>query len=617
MKVLIKHLYLTNKYEIINYCGGIIADAPELSKTPWLSLGSLPRNEQLLQNLQREPRTWQLVQYGDYLLNDTIQKEKPDVYFACEDPWALNPDKPWWNKIPCVLHTTLDSLPILPMAVDLASKVNHYWTWSNFAEKALHKLGHTHVKTVHGAIDTDPFYRLTDKEKFELKQRFNLPPDAFIIGFVFRNQLRKSVDKLLEGYKIFKAQNPQIKNTYLYLHTHWNEQQGWDIPRFIQEYGINPNEILTTYICRNCKEIEAKPFNGQDQNCRFCGTKGDPQGKGQITCNVGIGATEKQLNQVYNLFSVYCHPFNSGGQEIPIQEAKLTELITLVTNYSCGEEMCEESTYSLPLEWFPSRQPGTQFIKAETNPNSIAKQLLKVYKMHPAKKREWEMKGRAWTLENYSIHHIGKFYEDFLDNLPENIYDYKFDYKLKNENYPFPIIEDDTVWLKNIYKEILDMDEPGKGLDDWLTQIKQGAKREDIYQYFINVAKTENQKNQKTDFNDLLIHNDKKQIAIIQPGSIGDLIGILGILESIRHRYSSNEWNIYMITESRYFEIFEGCEFIDKLLPYQSWMDQNFLNEGIGNNKGYFDIAYQPFWRPQRSANYTHNGEDLVDLKIK
>ena len=37
---------------------------------------------------------------------------------------------------------------------------------------------------------------------------------------------------------------------------------------------------------------------------------------------------------------VYCHPFTSGGMEIPIFEAKLTELVTLVTNYSCGEDSC-------------------------------------------------------------------------------------------------------------------------------------------------------------------------------------------------------------------------------------------------------------------------------------
>ena len=37
---------------------------------------------------------------------------------------------------------------------------------------------------------------------------------------------------------------------------------------------------------------------------------------------------------------VYCHPFTSGGQELPIQEAKAAGLITLVTEYSCGTDSC-------------------------------------------------------------------------------------------------------------------------------------------------------------------------------------------------------------------------------------------------------------------------------------
>ena len=34
----------------------------------------------------------------------------------------------------------------------------------------------------------------------------NINPDDFIIGFVFRNQLRKSVPNLLEGFKVFKEE---------------------------------------------------------------------------------------------------------------------------------------------------------------------------------------------------------------------------------------------------------------------------------------------------------------------------------------------------------------------------------------------------------------------------
>ena len=111
---------------------------------------------------------------------------------------------------------------------------------------------------------------------------------------------------------------------------------------------------------------------------------------------------------------VYCHPFTSGGQEIPIQEAKLAGLITLVTNYSCGEEMCESDANSLALEWNEYREHGTEFIKASTYPESIAKQLNIVYKMPQHKRLEMGKKAREWTIKNFGIQNVGKSIEEFI-----------------------------------------------------------------------------------------------------------------------------------------------------------------------------------------------------------
>ena len=59
-----------------------------------------------------------------------------------------------------MIWTTLDSLPILPEAEKSAHKIKHYYTWASFAQKSLNKIGHEHVKTLHGALDTKNFKRL-------------------------------------------------------------------------------------------------------------------------------------------------------------------------------------------------------------------------------------------------------------------------------------------------------------------------------------------------------------------------------------------------------------------------------------------------------------------------
>ena len=132
-----------------------------------------------------------------------------------------------------------------------------------------------------------------------------------------------------------------------------------------------------------------RPFNGHEVNCNKC--------KSELSCvttSTSLGTTEKQLNEIYNLMDVYCHPFTSGGQEMPIQEAKLAGLITLVTNYSCGEEMCCPEAGSVPLSWSEYREFGTEFIKASTCPTSIADSLESIYKMTEEQKTKIGKKAR-------------------------------------------------------------------------------------------------------------------------------------------------------------------------------------------------------------------------------
>jgi hypothetical protein len=139
--------------------------------------------------------------YGAFAVDKAVQELKPDVYLGIEDIWAFNGfwDKPWWDQITSMVWTTLDSLPLLPDAVDAAPKIKNYYVWASFAEHAFQELGYNHVKTLHGTLDTNQFYKLEDSAKKNLRNKFGLS-NNFIIGFVFRNQLRKSVPNLLDGY---------------------------------------------------------------------------------------------------------------------------------------------------------------------------------------------------------------------------------------------------------------------------------------------------------------------------------------------------------------------------------------------------------------------------------
>jgi glycosyltransferase involved in cell wall biosynthesis len=600
-KNILRYLYSTNKYNIVEAANGHQFNDPILKKTPWETYGTMPE-PQKIQSMH--PDQQRVAGYGGEVIDEIIEKVKPDVYIGIEDIWAFNDfhKKPWWNKINCMVWTTLDSLPILQQAIDYAPKIKNYYVWASFAEKAFKKMGYDHIKTLRGSLETKNFFRFDDENRNKLREKNNIDKESFIIGFVFRNQLRKSVPNLLDGFKKFKYLNPE-SNAKLLLHTHWSE--GWNISEFIREKNIDPNDVLTTYFCGKCNSYEVRPFSGQEQPCNHCGSP-----KSVNTTNITYGVSEKQLNEVYNLMDVYCHPFTSGGQEIPIQEAKLTELITLVTDYSCGEDNCTPESGGVSLEWHEYREPGTQFIKASTDTDSIALEIEKIYKMPLNEKRELEQISRQWAIDNFSIEVIGKQLEDIIDAMPNIDYDFSNNPLLMNENYKSVDGLSKNEFIIDLYKNILneDIDQNSSGFKHWDAELTN--KKIDpagMINHFNSIAKQLNAQNSKIEFSSLFSEEDEgRRIAVIIPQSESDVLLINSLMKNLKTQYP--EHNIYIFTKEQYFQYIEDNPYIYKCLKYSDVLENVVLLEGAGDHKGFFEMAFHPHTTTQKSISYLHNG---------
>lgn len=612
-KAVLSYLYKTGKYDIVHYCAGTSVVEPALKQTPWKSIGCLPATQKEISEINQDPHFQRQAQYGAYYLDRIIKEEKPDVYFGVQDIWGVDfsINKKWFDKIHSVIWTTLDSLPILPSAIEAAPKVKNFWLWSSFATDELNKMGFDHVKTFHGPLEVNDFYRIEEGKREELRNKFNIQKDTFVIGYVFRNQLRKSVPNLLEGYKIFKNKNPKA-DTRLLLHTHFEE--GWNIHRLADEYEVDKNEILTTYVCGKCLSYDVRPYSGQNQNCKYCSSENT-----QETANVKLGVSEEQLNEVYNLMDVYCHPFTSGGQEIPIQEAKLTELITLVTNYSCGTEMCQKEAHSLPLEWSEYREHNTEFIKASTCPSSIAAQLQKVFDMKEEERSAWGKIARQWAIENYSINTLGPLMEKFLDELEPTEYSFDEKEELKDPTYDIPEIKDDAEWVLHLYHNILKrptVDKNDDGFKYWMQEIENNTSREQIEDYFRKTAEAENNNIKSINIEDYINDEDEsKRILYVMPRSIGDVFLSTSLFKDLNKNYPN--YNLYVATEPQNLNVLEANPYVYKVIPYVQEMDDLLWLEGIGEHKGLFEIAFLPYLGTQRKFDYQHNGKDVVSFDLK
>lgn len=613
MRNLITYLFKTGKYEIVEVANGRHSQDPLITSMPWKCLGSLPLGSKLINEIKSDPQKQRLANYGHYTIDEIIKEEKPDIYLGIEDVWGLDNffNKVWWNNINSLIWTPVDSLPLLDKHASAASKTSNVIVQASFAQKAFSDKGFENVHLMPVPLNVDNFYKINQNQKTELRSKFNIDKDAFIIGFVFRNQLRKSVPNLLDGFKKFKSNNPKSKAKLLF-HTHWGE--GWDIPRLLMEKGIDSADVLTTYFCDKCMQYEIKPFSGQDLNCPYCGSE-----KSQQTSQITRGVSESQLNEIYNLMDVYCHPFTSGGQEIPIQEAKLSELITLVTDYSCGGDYSSVESGGLPLNWSEYREPGTQFIKASTCPIHIAEQLSTVYNMSSKERDKMGKVARSYVIDFCSIESVCSKFENLIDSLDKIEWDFDFSYVKKNDEYPMPDILEDRNWIIDLYKNIIKIQDPEredeKGIAHWEHRLKKDLNRQQVYNHFISVAKKENTNNIKLPFESLLSEDDKgRRILFVMPGNDIDVFNSTSLLKNIKEKYPDH--NVYYATQNEYSEILTGNPYIYKVITYDPVMEDFQWSEGRGSYDGMFEFVLMPHTNTHIIKNYIHGNKNKIDYDL-
>ncbi len=477
----------------------------------------------------------------------------------------------------------------------------------------------SHVDSIYGAMDTQIFSPITDAEKADLRKRFNIPQDTVIFLYVFRNQLRKSANRILEAYSRFKAEHPNIR-TALHFHTSFSEKgQGWDLPKRAADYGIRREELLCTYVCKTCGSWFVAPYGGEDLNCPACGAE-----KSLVTANIVNGVPADQMRMIYGISDACISAFTSGGQEYHNVQSLLCGKTLACTSYSSGEDFCLDETrdFVTPLRWHPYDEQGTNFIKAATDVGDIAS-FMRSYVRQPkvALARAGE-RGRDWAVKTFGIEAIGAQWERLFDAMPHpdwSSIDITKSPK-KNDTFPMPNIADNEMWLKTLYKEILVMDvgPNDQGLAHWQDKLKGGMPRQHIYNFFIQVAQQENQKNGhsgngQVDFGSLLDNTGRKRGLMVIKESAGDVAICTALFKSFHAQHPDTD--LYVATQPQYTELLAGNEHVHKVLPYIPPMEQELAMIGQGQGVRYFDVYYFPPVETQRFLDYLSHPEPAFEVK--
>jgi hypothetical protein len=146
---------------------------------------------------------------------------------------------------------------------------------------------------------------------------------------------------------------------------------------------------------------------------------------------------------------------------------------------------------------------------------------------------------------------------------------------------------------------------------------EEQKKREEVVNYFRQIAHNEEQQQKTVSLEDFLDKKDKKRVLCVLPQSAGDIFLSTSSLKSIRERYPKPDWTIYYATNPEYFSILQGNPYIDKVIPYGPMLENYYLMVGNSSTNGYFEVVYQLGGFTQKLNNYSNHGNDTLGINLK
>lgn len=348
-KEILTRLHNSSKYEVAEL--GCYADAtnPKIKNIPWKFYPNAVASND---NRTDQYKSNAINQFGLWRFNRCAADFKPHIVFDVRDYWMFSyqessPLKKYFNW---VIMPATDSTPPKIEWLYTFCNADVVVPYTNWAKKTLQLSCGNQIKLfpkiANAGINPTEFYPLENKSEHKKKY---FGEDYHIIGTVMRNQRRKLLPDLMLAYKKYleilkQSNNKELADkTYLYLHTSYPEDSGWDIPALLLEYGI-ADKVFFTYSCKSCNNWFPSKFQQSISVCKHCGNK-----SAAVSSPVN-GIPTEQLNQVYNLFDLFVQYAICEGFGMPQIEAASAGLTLASVDYSAMTEIIDNlGGYKIPV----------------------------------------------------------------------------------------------------------------------------------------------------------------------------------------------------------------------------------------------------------------------------
>lgn len=337
-KELLTRLHNSGKYEVAELGCYADCDRQEIKNIPWKFYPNAvnmndPRMEAYKSN--------GLNQFGLWRFNRAILDFKPHIVFDVRDYWmsAYQETSPYRRHFNWILMPMVDSAPQKTEWIYTFANADVLVPYTRWAKTTLEKQGGHRLnifpKIANAGINPNEFFPVENKAEHKRKY---FGKDVDVIGAVMRNQKRKLIPDLLQVFRKYldKIKNtPKYDNTYLYLHTSYPEENGWDIPGLLLENGLC-DKVYFTYLCRSCGRHFPSKFNGSLLHCKKCNAVNSC-----VVASVANSISTQALNEIYNTFDIFLQYAICEGFGMPQIEAASCGLQIASVDYSAMTEVAE------------------------------------------------------------------------------------------------------------------------------------------------------------------------------------------------------------------------------------------------------------------------------------
>lgn len=142
-----------------------------------------------------------------------IRKTQPDIFIILKD---LNNYITSRFAIPSICYVPIDSFPVSP---DITSKLNCFDKVITISEYGKKQLKNYNADFISHSINHSIVREVMKKDKIELRKKYNIPTDKFIVGIVASNtegNNRKNWDFNISAFKEFNIKYPK---SFLFINT--------------------------------------------------------------------------------------------------------------------------------------------------------------------------------------------------------------------------------------------------------------------------------------------------------------------------------------------------------------------------------------------------------------